>query len=133
MHIAPFVIAVATVGAVLLTVGLMRWLVPPPVPVATAASVTVDMAGAVAHCQRAAQAEFPPGLAQVTLDDHSSRFDKRSRQYRIFLQAQTLRQGKSERYYINCYVAPRGGVIVRFESLKDTEGAPAGGRRFWLR
>lgn len=130
MRWVPWAVAAITVGAVVIAVKVGRYFTP-SMPAAT--PIIVDMTGAVVACERAAADYYPPGSMRVMVDDHSSRFDRRTRRYHIFMEAQTVGGTPAERYYINCFVAPHNGVVARFESLKDSDGAPAGGRQFWIR
>lgn len=131
MRWVPWAVAAATVGAVVIAIKVGRYLTPSK---PDAAPVIVDMGGAVTACERAAADYYPKGAMRVTVDDHSTRFDRRTRNYHIYMEAHAVNGSPPDRYYINCFVAPHAGTVVRFESLKDREeGASDNKPQFWFR
>lgn len=85
----------------------------------------VTFADAVLQCQQKAQAEFPKGLTQVTLDDHSSRFDSTGKRYRLFFTVAI--GGNSEAgLYLRCTVNTRGRILNFSVDSKQSEPTEAG-------
>lgn len=83
----------------------------------------VTFADAVVQCQQKAQAEFPKGLTQVTLDDHSSRFDSLGKRYRLFFTV-AIGGGSEAELYLRCTVSTRGRILnftVDSKQLAPTE------------
>ncbi len=70
----------------------------------------VTFADAVVQCQQKAQAEFPKGLTQATLDDHSSRFDSLGKRYRLFFTV-AIGGGSEAKLYLRCTVNTRGRIL----------------------
>lgn len=65
---------------------------------------------AVVSCENHAHQVFGAGLAQLTVDDHSSRMEHQANRYFIFFRA-VVDKG----VYINCFVDPSDGGVTKFE------------------
>ena len=85
----------------------------------------VTFTDAVVQCQQMVRAEFKTKLSHVVLDDHSSRFDQASNQYRIFFNAQQTKPKSEEDagYYVSCMVNASTGRITEMEGA-ETKDSP---------
>lgn len=81
---------------------------------------------AVLGCEREMRDNLGEQLQSSILDDHSSRFEAKPNQYKIFLKAQlntkSRANGTLQMYHINCYVNAESGRVVHYEQLEQKEG-----------
>lgn len=82
----------------------------------------ITFTDAVLSCQKQSRGAFGSKLIQLTLDDHSSRFDQPTNLYKIFYRAQLSDSendsGQSD-HYVNCFVNAEKGRVSYFESMEE--------------
>ncbi len=82
----------------------------------------VTFTDAVLKCQTEARNNTKVKLQQITLDDHSSRLDENTNQFKIFLKATRAGADASEAqgtFYINCFVNGFNGRIAYYEGMEQ--------------
>lgn len=83
----------------------------------------VTFTDAVVTCRESAGQTYGENIKTLVTDNHSSRFDERSFQYKIFLQMDILdaKGDLSTLHYVNCFVRASNGKIQKFETFEEKE------------
>ncbi len=75
-------------------------------------------------CENASREQYSGKLQRLNADDHSSRFDSRTNQYKIFFNA-TIASPQSEtgssEFFISCYVSAERGRIADYDASEKKE------------
>ena len=83
------------------------------------------MTDAQVICEERAREVFGARIRTLTMDNHSSRLDKKAGLFRVFMQADLYsndsRQGTAVRHYINCFTRIDRVAITSFQFAKDGE------------
>ena len=81
----------------------------------------ITFTDALMKCQQENQSAFKGKLNQVAMDEHSSRFDQYSNQYKIFFKAEVhpTSEDSDGTFYINCFVNARTGRIGAYEGMEQ--------------
>lgn len=83
----------------------------------------VTFTDAVLNCESQVRQTYRSQLQNLTLDDHSSRFDQPSYQYKIFFKAQMSSKAgtTASDFYLNCYVSADRGNIATLDAYEQKE------------
>lgn len=84
----------------------------------------VTFTDALLTCDQYTRQSFSGKLTRLNVDDHSSRFDPSSNQYKIFYMAEA-KSSDSEtgmgEFYVNCFVNAERGKVAYYESLEKKD------------
>ncbi len=84
----------------------------------------ITFTDAVITCKQRTRDEYSKILHNLTLDDHSSRFDHSENVYKIFFNAKMASNKSStgvSDFFINCYVDGNRGLVSGYESFENQE------------
>lgn len=89
----------------------------------------ITLTDAQLECEQEAKDEFGKRLHLITLDRHSSRFEKKSNRFKMFFNVDVYpKRGKNTDiavpHFLNCFVHGSRGSVVHFESVEDKEYSP---------
>lgn len=84
----------------------------------------VTFTDALLQCEKEIKTSYGKQLRSLTFDNHSSRFDVSSYQYKVFFKAQmgsaTSAAGASD-FYLNCFVSAERGKIASLDAYEKKE------------
>lgn len=84
----------------------------------------ITFTDALITCEAESREQYGDKLLRIVNDDHSSRYDGKSNQYKIFFKA-TMASQKSEsgisEFFINCYVNADRGRIADYDVYENKE------------
>ncbi len=89
----------------------------------------ITLTDAQLECEQEARDEFGKRLHLITVDSHSSRFERKTNRYKMFFNVDVYpKRGKNKDiavpHFVNCFVHGSRGSVVHFESVEDKEYSP---------
>lgn len=89
----------------------------------------ITLTDAQLECEQEARREFGQRLRMITIDNHSSRYDRKINRYKMFFDLDMYpKKGKNKNtavpYFLNCTIHGSRGSVTHFEVLEDKEMSP---------
>lgn len=82
----------------------------------------VTFTDALLECESFTRQRYGPRLKRLTIDDHSSRWEQRSGEYKVFFTA-TMQAGEeatdTREYWVSCDVSGSAGRVSDYDMLED--------------
>ncbi len=82
----------------------------------------ITMTDAQVSCRDLAKSKYGKRLKYISLDGHSSRFEKDDKRFKVYFTMglyPRLTNGRADDFYLNCFVDGSRGNVTHFEAIEN--------------